>query len=117
MFRKIQKHITCTDDALETLFSNQDIKVIQLVALQIENVFKLKRLYWCKKSESMQIRKTPLHDAANGGYVLAFQLIIENQSDKTPKDNYGRTPLHCAARIGKDIFRNGRFNRHLLLLL
>ena len=96
---------------MEKLFLNQGIEVISIVALQIENCFDTKRLYLCKKSGSMQIRKiTPLHDAASGGYLLAFQLMIDHRSDKNPKDFYGRTPLHCAARIGKDIFRNGRFN-------
>ena len=44
--------------------------------------------------------KTPLHNAAQYGYLDVCKAIMEKIKDKNPKDDNGRTPLHNAAENG-----------------
>ena len=44
--------------------------------------------------------KTPLHYAANYGYVTVFKYIVETVDEKNPTDNDGNTPLDLARHKG-----------------
>jgi len=44
--------------------------------------------------------RTPLHSAAEGGYVDVAKMLITNGADINVTDNYGVGPLHVASREG-----------------
>ena len=43
---------------------------------------------------------TPLHFASDRGHFEVCKLILENISEKNPRNNNGDTPLHIAASNG-----------------
>ena len=47
---------------------------------------------------------TPLHFAAEKGYLNICKLIMQNVYvyDKNPENNFGVTPLHLAAKVRSD---------------
>lgn len=52
------------------------------------------------KNPSNNIRKTPLHWAAENGNLALCKLIVTNVEEKNPQDIYQNTPLHYAATSG-----------------
>ena len=52
------------------------------------------------KNPSNDWGQTPLHIAAEKGFVEICQLLIQNAPDKNPSDKYGQTPMHCAFKNG-----------------
>ena len=42
-------------------------------------------------------KETPLHFAIMGGQLEVYKLIMDEVTDKNPKDYYGDTPLHVSA--------------------
>lgn len=55
------------------------------------------------------VRRTPLHLAALRGQVDAAALMLDHGAELDPVDDYGMTPVQCAARYGNpevvDLFR------------
>ena len=43
---------------------------------------------------------TPLHIAADRGYLRIVEFLLEHGANPNMKNNYGRTPLHIAAMYG-----------------
>ena len=43
---------------------------------------------------------TPLHFAAENGFLEICEMLMENMNEKNPKNNASRTPLHLAAEKG-----------------
>ena len=59
------------------------------------------KLFFClENSTKDDYGKTPLHYAAEKGYLKECKVILENVQEKNPKDNIGFTPLHYAAQKG-----------------
>ena len=52
------------------------------------------------KNPGNEIRKTPLHWAAENGNLAICIFIVTNVDEKNPKDIYKNTPLHYAATSG-----------------
>ena len=61
--------------------------------LKLETKFQIRTI-----KEAIKI--TPLHSAAQCGYVKVCRLIMETLVDKNPGNNDGVTPLHSAAHCG-----------------
>ena len=68
-----------------------------------ENFYKQKVHYETKQKERLHYGRTYLNDKAGAGgesVLKEFKLIFDNVEDKSPKNDYGRTPLHFAAGQG-----------------
>ena len=52
------------------------------------------------KNPPDNVRKTPLHWAAENGNLALCKLIVNNVEEKNPQDIYQNTPLHYAATSG-----------------
>ena len=44
--------------------------------------------------------ETPFHAAVNSGHLKLCEMILDNLTDKNPKNNKGETALHVAAYHG-----------------
>ena len=65
-----------------------------------EKFYKLQVQYENGQKNLDEFGNTPLHKAAEGGYLSKCKLIIDNVENKNPTNNFGETPLHRAAKGG-----------------
>ena len=107
--RLIKRYTNCSDELLKNVLKKSGGAILMVSVLR--EIF---RLFPRGTTQSNQYLKkwhsTPLHEAAKYGHSAAYQLIMENVTDKNPccpywykgREEHGNnlTPLHLAAANG-----------------
>ena len=101
-FQRIKVYSNLPDASIRKILRKSDSNQATELANNVTLVFK--EVSWrgfaLNDDQKTRYMDTPLHFAAEKGFLKICEMFMENMNQKNPKNYFGKTPLHLAAAKG-----------------